>query len=104
MDRGLKSLKALTSRARIEAAATLGALAVSAFFAGNLEPSSNIFAQPIFFIPILLQFWMAIRFGMLGGSVAVAVWALILARAAVEGHGPFVGHTPAEMGAALQNY
>jgi PAS domain S-box-containing protein len=104
MDKGGEKLKALTPKERFEAIVILSVITVSASFASRLEPSFNILAQPLFFLPALFQFWMAIRFGMLGGSLAVSIWALLLAKAAVEGHGPFSGQTPAAMGAALGNY
>ena len=50
------------------------------------------------------MFWAALRFGIPGASGAVIVIAVASVEAALAGHGPFAGHSPADRGLALQEF
>jgi signal transduction histidine kinase len=82
---------------------SLGMIA-SAFLAATAGESSVALTDSRFYAPIPFLFWAAIRFGMLGASIAVAVLAVFMTGAAIGGHGPFHGESPVEIARALQNF
>jgi PAS domain S-box-containing protein len=58
----------------------------------------------LFYAPVPLLFWAAIRFGMLGASGAIAVITFFSVNAALHGHGPFFGQLPGATALALQQF
>ena len=79
-------------------------LIVSATIAFDTEAGRTGFAEPRFYAPVPFLFWAAIRFGMLGASGAIAVIAFFSVAAALQGRGPFSGHSPVDTAIALQHF
>jgi len=85
-----------------------GLLAIGLIVTGSLAfdtPSGRFgFAESRFYAPVPFLFWAAIRFGMAGACGAIAVIAFLSVEAALEGHGPFAGQSPADTAVALQHF
>jgi signal transduction histidine kinase len=62
------------------------------------------FDEPRFFAPVLFLVWAAVRFGMPGATGAIATIAFIAIEAAIDGRGPFSGHSPEDTALALQRF
>jgi PAS domain S-box-containing protein len=82
---------------------TIGLIA-TAYIAFDTEAGGTGFAEPRFYAPVPFLFWAAIRFGMLGASGAIAVITFFAVGAALQGHGPFSGHSPVHTALALQHF
>ena len=87
-----------------EAALLTAGLIATAFIAFDTDAGGSGFAEPRFYAPVPFLFWAAIRFGMLGATGAIAVIAFFSVVAALEGHGPFSGHSPVDTAIALQHF
>jgi signal transduction histidine kinase len=82
-----------------------GLLAAGLIATGILAFDTHLgFDEPRFFAPVLFLVWAAVRFGMPGASGAIATIAFIAIEAAVDGRGPFSGHSPEETALALQRF
>jgi two-component system, LuxR family, sensor kinase FixL len=79
-------------------------LIVTGYLASNTGVGSVDFTESRFYAPVPFLFWAAIRFGMLGASGAITVIAFFAVEAALEGRGPFSGHSPTDVALALQNF
>ena len=79
-------------------------LVVSGYVAFGTQSEGPGFADSRFYAPVPFLFWAAIRFGMLGASGAIAAIAFLSVEAALEGRGPFAGHSPGDTAAALQQF
>jgi len=81
-------------------------LIVTSYLAFQTPPGAGGFAEPRFYLPVPFLFWAAFRFGMLGASVAVVITTIISVAAALGGHGPFAGQSPADaaLTLALQHF
>ena len=79
-------------------------LALTSYFAFETEPIASGFADPRFFAPIPFMFWAALRFGIPGASGAIIIIAVASVEAALAGHGPFSGRSPADTVLALQEF
>ena len=88
----------------IEAGLLIIGLLASGYFAFHSESLSRDFAEPLFFAPVPILFWAAIRFGMSGASAAIVTIAVIAVHAALNARGPFSGQSPAATAVALQNF
>jgi two-component system, LuxR family, sensor kinase FixL len=84
-------------------ALTLGLL-VTSYLAFESQSKGVGIAEPAFYAPVPFLFWAAIRFGMFGASGAIVVIAIMAVHAAIVGHGPFTGGSPAETALYLQNF
>ena len=80
----------------VEGALLMAGLIVTAYIAFDTEAGATDFTEPRFYAPVPFLFWAAIRFGMLGASGAIAVIAFFSVAAALQGHGPFSGRSPAD--------
>jgi PAS domain S-box-containing protein len=97
-------LKAFSPTRRLEAAVILAGLLVAAYVAAHTGAKSLMLTEPRFYAPILFLFWAAVRFGMVGASISIAIWAVVFALAAASGGGPFTGASPAETTLSLQTF
>jgi PAS domain S-box-containing protein len=88
----------------VEGALLAAGVIVTVYIAFHTDAVGNGFAEPRFYAPVPFLFWAAIRFGMFGASGAVAVIAFFSVAAALQGHGPFSGHSPADTALALQHF
>ena len=104
LTRGVKDMKALTAAHKIEAGLCIGVFTVTGYLASHTGEASIFLAEPRFYAPIILLFWIAIRFGMAGTTVAVTVLAFLFVEAATEGRGPFSSGTPTDVAMALQSF
>jgi two-component system, LuxR family, sensor kinase FixL len=91
-------------RRTIEACVLFVGLVVSGWLAANMHPSNAYYAETRFYTPLPFLLWASIRFGMPGGTGALAVLSLFVVEAAIAGHGPYAGRTGLELALALQNY
>jgi signal transduction histidine kinase len=85
-----------------------GLLAAGLFLTGymalNANPTTYGFTEALFYAPVPLLFWAAIRFGVRGASGAIIVIAFLAVQAAFRGRGVFAGQTPADTAQALQRF
>ena len=88
----------------VEGTLLTAGLIVTAYIAFDTDAGMSGFAEPRFYAPVPFLFWAAIRFGMLGASGAIAVIAFFSVAAALQGHGPFSGHSPVDTAIALQHF
>ena len=88
----------------VEGALLTAGLIGSAYIAFDTEAVGTSFAEPRFYAPVPFLFWAAIRFGMFGASGAIAVIAFFSVADALQGHGPFAGHSPVDTAFALQHF
>ena len=88
----------------VEGALLTAGLIATAYIAFDTEAGGTGFAEPRFYAPVPFLFWAAIRFGMLGASGAIAVIAFFAVAVALQGHGPFSGHSPVDTALALQHF
>ena len=88
----------------VEGALLTAGLIVSSYIAFDTEASGTSFAESRFYAPVPFLFWAAIRFGMFGASGAIALIAIFSVAAALQGHGPFSGHSPVDTAIALQHF
>jgi PAS domain S-box-containing protein len=91
-------------RRRVEGALLAVGVSATVYIAFHTEAVGTGFAEPRFYAPVPFLFWAAIRFGMFGASGAGAVLACVSVAAALEGHGPFSGRSPADTALALQHF
>src|SRR5262249_28971231 len=87
-----------------EAARLTTGLIVSGYAAFEPDSSRTVFAEPLFYVPVLFLFWAAIRFGTLGTSGAVAVLSFFVVSAGLNGHGPFAGDSARDTAIAVQYF
>jgi len=87
-----------------EAALLTTGLIVSGYAAFEPDSSRTVFAEPLFYVPVLFLFWAAIRFGTLGTSGAVAVLSFFVVSAGLNGHGPFAGDSARDTAIAVQYF
>ena len=87
-----------------EGALLAAGLIVTVYVAFNTDAGETGFAEPRFYVPVPFLFWAAIRFGMFGASGAIAVIAFFSVVAALQGHGAFSRHSPADTALALQHF
>jgi len=97
-------IRAVNLKRRLEAALLAIGLVVSAYVAFDTPAGVHGFAESRFYAPVPFLFWAAIRFGMSGASGAIVVMAFLAVQAALEGHGPFAGRSPAGTALALQHF
>src|SRR5262245_26974390 len=88
----------------VEGALLKAGLIATASIAFDTEAGGTGFAEPRFYAPVPFLFWAAMRFGMLGASGAIAVIACFAVAAALQGHGPFAGHSPVDTALDLQHF
>jgi two-component system, LuxR family, sensor kinase FixL len=98
------SLRARSLKRYVEGGVLAAGLMVTGYLACNIGLSSADFLGSMFYAPVPFLFWAALRFGMFGASGAVTVIAFFAVDAALEGHGPFSGHSPAHTALALQQF
>ena len=77
---------------------------MTAYIAFDTEAGATGFTEPRFYAPVPFLFWAAIRFGMFGATGAIAVIAFFSVAAALQGHGPFSGRSPADTAVDLQHF
>lgn len=87
-----------------ELAALTIALVATSYLAFDTQSVGMGFAEPLFYAPVPLLFWSAIRFGMVGATGAVGILAAFAISAASNGHGPFASQSPADTALAIQHF
>jgi PAS domain S-box-containing protein len=102
--KGRSQVQTLSATRRMEGVTLLGGLIIVAYFAGTADAKSVMLTEPRFYAPIVFLLWAAIRFGMLGASVALSVWALIFTSAAAAAAGPFASESARATAVLLQSY
>jgi len=88
----------------IEGGVLAAGLIATGYLAATTPADAANFAEARFYAPVPLLFWAAVRFGMFGASGAVTVIAFFAIDAALQGHRPFAGDSPAETALALQGF
>jgi len=98
-------IRTLSARRGVEAGLLVAGLILSGYFAFDIDAATvGRFSEPRFYAPVPFLFWAAVRFGMLGASGVVVIVAFLSSAAAISGHGPFLGQSPAETATALQHF
>jgi PAS domain S-box-containing protein len=87
-----------------EAAVLVAGIFLASYLAANTNEPGVYYSASRFYAPVPFLFWAAIRFGFPGATAAIAIMAYFVVDAAIDGHGPFTGHSPGDVAPALQNF
>lgn len=87
-----------------EAALLIAGLFLASYLAANTSGPGVYYSASRFYAPVPFLFWAAIRFGFPGATGAIAVVAYFVVGAALDGRGPFIGHSPGDVAPSLQNF
>jgi signal transduction histidine kinase len=103
-DGGLRALRLVPRRRRLEAAALVLGLAATCVLAFGvpIQAATDQLLPALLYTPIPLLVWAAVRFGVKGASGAILVVTVLSLWQAMEGYGPFAATAPGQSVLALQ--